>query len=96
MGDTFKILIHRNEGCLHLKLYGEFDGEAAQELLNILKRRTRTVSRVFIHTSSLRELHPVGTALFKKRCEGYRWKSTSLIFTGEHADYLAPSGSTRI
>lgn len=96
MGDTFQILIHRNETSLHLKLYGEFDGEAAQELLHIVKRRGRKSSRVFIHTSSLSEVHPVGTALFKERCKGFRGKSASLIFTGEHAHHLAPSGNTRI
>ncbi len=96
MGDNFKIFIHRNETCLHLKLYGEFDGKAAQELLNILKRRGRKSSRVFIHTSSLSRVNPMGTALFKESCEGVRGKSSSLIFTGEHASRLAPRGSTRI
>jgi len=96
MSDTFKILIHQNESCLHLKLYREFDGEAAQELLNIVKRRGRRNSRVFIHTSSLSEVHPLGRTLFKERCEGFRSTSVSLIFTGEQADRLAPRGSTRI
>jgi anti-anti-sigma regulatory factor len=96
MGDNFRILIHRNETCLHLKLHGEFDGKAAQELLNILERRGRKSSRVFIHTSSLSRVHPVGTALFKESCEHFPGKCTSLIFTGEHASRLAPKGSTRI
>jgi hypothetical protein len=96
MGSTFKILSHCNENCIHLKLLGEFDGKAAQELLNILKLRSRRSSRVFIHTSSLSEVHPFGIALFKDKCAGFCDKSGSLIFTGEHADSLAPRGSTRI
>jgi anti-anti-sigma regulatory factor len=96
MGTNFKILIHRNENCLHLKLHGEFDGKAAQELLNILRHRGLKKSRVFIHTSSLSQVQPFGTALFKDRCAGLLDKSVSLIFTGEHAARLAPRGSTRI
>lgn len=96
MGDNFKILIHRNETCLHLKLHGEFDGTAAQELLNIVKHRSPTMSRVFIHTSSLSDIHPFGMNLFKEGCKGAGCKSSSLIFTGEHAYRLAPKGSTRI
>lgn len=96
MGNTFKILIHRNEDCLHLKLHGEFDGKAAHELLNTLNGRGNKRSRVFIHTSSLSEVQPLGTALFKDRCEDFLGKSVSLIFTGEHAARLAPRGSIRI
>jgi len=96
MGKTFKILIHRNENCLHVKLYGQFDSKAAQELLNILKDRANGTSRVFIHTSSLNEVQHFGTALFKDRCKSFLDNSVSLIFTGEHAARLAPRGSTRI
>jgi anti-anti-sigma regulatory factor len=96
MQNAFKILIHRNETCLHLKLHGEFDAMAAQELLDILKRRGRKRSRVFIHTSGLSRVQPFGTAVFKDRCAGLVDKSVSLIFTGEHAHRLAPRGSTQI
>ncbi|MFW6148162.1 MAG: hypothetical protein ACOC6B_07215 [Thermodesulfobacteriota bacterium] len=96
MGDNFKILIHRNETCLHLKLLGEFDGTAAQKLLKIVKRRARYRPRIFIHTSSLTKVHPLGTALFKEQCGDNSCSSASLIFTGDHAYRLAPRGSTRI
>jgi hypothetical protein len=64
--------------------------------LNILNGKGNKRSRVFIHTSSLSAVHSFGTALFKDRCKGFLGKSVSLIFTGEHADRLAPRGSTRI
>jgi anti-anti-sigma regulatory factor len=96
MQNKFKILIHPNENCLHLKLHGEFDGKAAEELLDILKSRGSKRSRVFIHTSSLSRVQPFGTAVFKDRCVGLVDESVSLIFTGEHAARLAPKGSTRI
>jgi len=96
MGDNFKVLIHRNETCLHVKLIGEFDGTAAQKLLNIVKRRGRTMLRIFIHTNSLSEVHPFSMALFKEQCEVAPCTSASLIFTGQYAYRLAPRGSTRI
>lgn len=96
MQNSFKILIHPNESCMHLKLHGVFDGKAAQELLNLLKRRGRNRARVFIHTSSLNGVHAFATALFKNSCKDFLGESPSLIFTGEHAARLAPRGSTRI
>jgi hypothetical protein len=64
--------------------------------LNIVKLRGCTMSRVFIHTSSLSKVSPFSMALFKELCEGSPCTSASLIFTGEHAYSLAPRGSTRI
>jgi len=93
MADNFKILTHRNENYLHLKLYGEFDRGAAEELLALLKVRGCRSSRVFIHTSSLKAIDPSGKALFKDKCGVFHGESASLTFTGENAVHLAPEES---
>jgi len=93
MANNFKILTHRNGSNLHLKLYGEFDRDAAQKLLALLKGRGRRSSRVFIHTSSLKAIDPSGKALFKDKRRVFHGESASLIFTGENAVHLAPEES---
>jgi len=78
---------------LHLKLYGDFGLDAAQELLALLKGRGRRSSRVFIHTGNLKGIDPSGKALFKDKCRVFHGESASLIFTGENAVHLAPEES---
>lgn len=93
MKKDFKIFIHRNENSLHLKLQGDFDGEAARELLKILKDRSAPISRVFVHTGSVCEVYPLGSALFREEWEGGSPDLfDSIVFTGEHAELLAPKG----
>jgi len=53
MADGFRILVHRNEESAHFKLMGEFDEKAAIELLDVLRRHSGGVSKIFIHTDSL-------------------------------------------
>lgn len=86
----FKISVHRNDENLHLKLMGDFDETSANELINLLKRCTGLISRVFIHTSCLRRIHHLGVKALHKNLSGLKGKSTQIIFTGEHAFRLAP------
>jgi len=93
MTPNFKICTHRNEETLHLKLMGDFDGASAHELLNVLKRCGNYTSRVFIHTSCLRNIYAFGLRVFHGNFHFLKGKSIELVFTGEHASWLAPEGS---
>jgi hypothetical protein len=53
MSDEFRILVHRNDENAHFKLMGEFNENAAMELLDTLRRHSSGVSKIFIHTDSL-------------------------------------------
>jgi len=90
MAANFHILIHHNENYLHLKLYGDFDAQAAWKLLTLLKHKDLERCRIIIHTSSLQEIDPAGINLFKERCEEVCGSSAALTFTGENAACLAP------
>ncbi len=92
MAPNFKILIHSNCDNLHLKLMGEFDGSSAHELINVLKRHCRRTSRVFIHTSALKHIHPFGQNVFQNNLDVVYGQSLPLVFTGENAAQLAPKG----
>lgn len=90
MAKNFKISTHRNDQNLHLKLMGDFDGTSAFELLNVLKRNSNRTSKVFIHTSGLRNIYPFGLNVFHNNLNVLKGKLAELVFTGENASRLAP------
>lgn len=90
MASNFKILFHRNAENLHLKLYGDFDGSSAWELINGLKRTCYGISRIFIHTNCLKHVHPFGREVLQKNLYESTRKSVCVVFTGEKASVLAP------
>ena len=93
MATNFKITLHQNSDDLHLMLDGDFDGSSAYELLSILEKSCRLVSKVFIHTNGLRHIHPFGSSLFQSLFSDIEpCKDILLEFTGDHARKLAPKG----
>ncbi len=90
MASNFRISTHLNSENLHLKLMGDFDGSSAWQLLNMLKKTSKRVYKIIIHTSSLDTVYPFGRDTFHQNlCElnGYHLR---LLFTGENADQIAP------
>jgi anti-anti-sigma regulatory factor len=85
MAKNFKIDAHRNDENLHLKLRGDFDGTSAYELLNIVRKRAAHTSRVFIHTSNLRDIHPFGLHVFRSNLDILKGQSLEFVFTGKNA-----------
>ena len=71
MANNYKIAIRRNSEDLHLKLVGDFDGMSAYELLSILKRNCNPNSSAFMHTSTLKKLHPFRVHVFHKNVRIY-------------------------
>jgi len=65
MAKNFKIIKHRQNKCLHLKLKGDFDGNSAFELINTLKE-TANVPKIYIHAESLKSVDPFGSEVFEK------------------------------
>ena len=90
MATNFEVFVHRNSENLHIKLMGDFDGISAHELLDILRRYSNSTSRVFIHTSCLKDIRPFGLNVFQGNLDVLKGKSLKLVFTGENASQLAP------
>jgi anti-anti-sigma regulatory factor len=90
MASNFKILIHKNSESLHLKLMGDFDGSSAHELLNTIEVHGTKINKIFIHTSGLRDIFPFGRTVFQNNFSSVNNRSSSVIFTGDHEDQLAP------
>ena len=91
MASKFRIFMHRNSNSLHLKLAGDFDGTSAFELLDMVKKNGPGLRKVFIHTSSLKTIHPFGLHVFEKSLSDLKGSSFQLLFTGEYAQQIAPT-----
>ena len=95
MALNFKIYCHQNNGNLHLKLMGDFDGSSAHELINTLIRYHDNSKRIFIHTCALSSVHPFGLNVFQKNCS-MKKLSQNLTFTGEYGDTIALRNSNAL
>jgi hypothetical protein len=94
MASNFKISASRNRDSLHLKLLGDFDGSSALELINTIKKNSRGVDKIFIHTSSLKNIFPFGQHILKKNLCVLNNRSVRLLFTGMNARQIAPNKTT--
>jgi hypothetical protein len=90
MAQDFEISVQRKGEDIHVKLRGDFDGISAHELLNALKTSCAPCSQVYIHTDSLRTLHPFGLQVFHSHFDVLKGTSLHLVFSGKHAFSLAP------
>ena len=93
MALSFTIVMQQNGENLHLRLAGDFDGSSAFELLHVLKERVHAVQKVFIHTSSLGEVHAFGQSVFEKRVPELRDELKKIHFTGDKAELVSPDQS---
>ena len=90
MACNFKISVHKNSDNLHLMLAGDFDGSSALQLIHSLNTRRNRASKVFIHTSSLKDIYPFGKNVFENGLDSLEGQVTSFVFTGEKAKQLIP------
>ena len=88
MSANFRIALHRNSENLHLKLMGDFDGDSACELLNMLRKNSNNFRRVFIHTSSLKRVHPFGRHIFVSNLNSMSKQFIEFAFLGDKAREL--------
>ncbi|MFC1811387.1 hypothetical protein ACFL03_01720 [Thermodesulfobacteriota bacterium] len=91
MASIFKIFIYRDNGSLHLKLRGDFDGSSACELINVLKAHYDRADKVVINTCGLSSIHPFGLSVFQKNCP-FKKPSHDLTFTGKYGNTIALQG----
>ena len=90
MASNFQISTHEKRDSLHLKLYGDFDGSSAYELLNALEHCSR-FNHIFIDTNELQTVYPFGKDVFQKNIGPIKKKSSNLIFIGEREHKLSLS-----
>ena len=84
MAQNFKCLSNCLRDRIHLKLYGDFDGSSACELINILKNNKNGSHKIFIDTNNLNKIHPFGMDVLKKNLGVLDINLNKIIITGKH------------
>lgn len=92
MADGFRVLVHRNSESLHLRLEGDFDEEAAREVVFQIGANANGAGKVFIHTNGLGRILPPAQQAFHEGLPLVQRGRVSYIFTGEKAMQIAPLG----
>jgi anti-anti-sigma regulatory factor len=85
MASNFRILFHKNRDSLHLKLFGDFDGNSAHELFNALIDRGIGFYQIFIDTDDLNTIHQFGRDVLQKKLGRVNKRFRKLVFTGKNA-----------
>ena len=88
MASNFKFFSYPTRDSLHLKLFGDFDGSSAKELINALVDYGTDFFQIFIDTNNLRTIYTFGKNVLQKNF-GDLEKLSSLIFIGENERHLA-------
>jgi len=84
MANNFKFLSNRVTDRIRLKLYGDFDGSSACELINVLKNYRSGFNQIFIDTNNLNTLHPFGMDVFKTNLSILDINKNKITITGKH------------
>jgi hypothetical protein len=88
MANNFKFLSDRIKGKIRLKLYGDFDGSSASELINVLKNHRNGSNQIFIDTNNLNIVHPFGMDVFKRNLCVLDINIKNIVITGKHRSSL--------
>jgi stage II sporulation protein AA (anti-sigma F factor antagonist) len=84
MANNFKFIPSRIRDRMHLKLYGDFDGSSACELINFLKNYRNGSNQIFINTNNLNTIHPFGVDVFIKNLSALGININNIIIAGKN------------
>lgn len=92
MSGKFQIAVQKSKGNLHVEPKGDFDGNSAWELINLLEEKYDGQDRILIDTRYLTTVCPFGCTTFQCRLRLSRVPTARLLFQGEKGHKIAPSG----
>jgi anti-anti-sigma regulatory factor len=88
MALNFKFLSDGTRDKIRLKLYGDFDGNSAFELLNALKNHGNSSHQISIDTNGLNTIHRFGMDVFKRNLRILDININKIIITGNNRNYF--------
>ena len=91
MVSNFQIISTKTNGNLHLKLYGDFDVDSAQELTNTLIMHSAGCWDIFIDTNDLKIIHPFGRITLQMNLSNFQQQLNNLFFIGANKYKIAPN-----
>ena len=90
MASNFRFFSHRTKDSLHLKLYGDFDGNSAYELINALVDYGTDFFQIVVDTNNLKTIDPFGKNVFIKSFSTISKQAANIIFIGKHKHNIDP------
>jgi len=84
MASNFQIFSFKTNESLYLRLYGDFDGGSAHELINTLTQNGNGSWDIFIDTDNLKTIHPFGRDVFEKILSSIKKQLNNLIIVEAH------------
>ena len=84
MANNFKFKTDSVTDRIQLKLYGDFDGSSACELINFLKAFRNASNQISIDTNNLNTLHPFGLEVFKNKLGNIGINKKNISIFGKH------------
>jgi hypothetical protein len=84
MASNFRILFHETKDSLHLKLFGDFDGNSAHELFNAILDRGIGFYQILIDTDDLNTIHQFGRDVLQKKIGRSNKRFSKLVFIGKN------------
>ncbi len=93
MSENFRIFIKDEGGDLYLKPVGDFDDEAAWEIIRALGKMYDGKGNVIIDTEKLENVRILGCGTFRFQFYLCGVPCDRLFFKGENGYFIAPRGS---
>ena len=84
MAANFKLFLHKTSDSMHVKMWGDFDGSSAHELLKAIQTNAPGAYQVFIDTENLDNIYSFGKQVFQNNLGAIRKQSQKLIFIGRN------------
>ena len=84
MASNFKLFSHKTRDSTHLKLYGDFDGNSAHELLKAIQISASNSHEVFIDTEDLNNIYTFGREVFQNNFGVVKKQFKNLVFIGKN------------
>lgn len=81
MSANFQIESRKNRSGLYLKLRGDFDGNSAWELVNMIMRLDRG-GRIVVNVENVGEVFPFGSAVFRNLMKAKLVPVKRMVFEG--------------
>ena len=84
MARNFRVMTKtKSRKLLGLKLFGDFDGASADQLLHLLSRKIGKVNKVAIDTDGLRNINAFGIDVFMPGMTRLSWTQAEISITGK-------------
>ena len=84
MASNFKLFLHKSSDSIHLKMFGDFDGSSAHELLKAIQTNAPGSFQVFIDTENLNNIYAFGKDIFQNNLRIVNKQTQNLIFIGKN------------